>query len=205
MTLSINTDTLRRELAFLAIAVEKDTTIPILANVLLETDGKGTLTLKTTDLGLYCSAGIPCDFMAHFKECIPFDMLSAFVEHELSDTISISVNGKEHKATIKSGTRQLTVGIHNVNNWPTFPVAPDKVAIVLGANDFLDVTKRASFAISKEESRYILNGALFETKGRVQMVATDGHRLTLVKGESINGNGVRGSCQAVCCAILARY
>lgn len=190
MKLSINTETLRRELAFLAIAVEKEATIPILANIFLQAVSSDRLLLSTSDFELYCSTTLPCDCSQQGKICIPFAHLQAFVEHETSETICIKVDDKQHKASIHSRQRELEVYALNTNKWPVFPVAPKKTDALLDAKGLCDVSVRVCFAISAEPSRYVLNGALFETKGRVQMVGTDGRRLAIAKGEPMNGDGI---------------
>ena len=70
----------------------------------------------------------------------------------------------------------------NVTNFPQSP-EPVKTTLTIEADEFQTLLKRTVFAISNEESRYTLNGALLKTKGEtVIMVATDGHRLSYVEG-----------------------
>jgi DNA polymerase-3 subunit beta len=67
------------------------------------------------------------------------------------------------------------------DDFPEFPTIP-KAKVKLEANLLADCVKKTSFAMSAEESRYLLNGALLKLKpDGVTMVATDGHRLALVE------------------------
>lgn len=74
-----------------------------------------------------------------------------------------------------------------VANYPAMPVIesdPDKGTVIEGAA-FGQMLTRTRFAVSKEESRYTLNGVLLESgKGTATMVATDGHRLSIAEAEA---------------------
>jgi DNA polymerase-3 subunit beta len=69
-----------------------------------------------------------------------------------------------------------------------FPKLPKDDAahpVAVSGPVLLEMIKKTQFAISSDETRYILNGVFFEPreKGLVRMVATDGHRLALVERE----------------------
>jgi len=67
-----------------------------------------------------------------------------------------------------------------------FPVQPEVsgTTVTIDRAEFATMLERTRFAISREESRYTLNGALFEiASGKARMVATDGHRLSLYESE----------------------
>ena len=68
------------------------------------------------------------------------------------------------------------------------PLPPDSGVHILTlptGTTLLEMVKKTSFAISSDETRYILNGVFFEPRdgGKVRMVATDGHRLALIERE----------------------
>jgi DNA polymerase-3 subunit beta len=67
-------------------------------------------------------------------------------------------------------------------NFPRLPLFPRESAIALDADVLRNLIAKTIFAISKEESRYTLNGALLVLKPQsIAMVATDGHRLAQVE------------------------
>jgi DNA polymerase-3 subunit beta len=70
------------------------------------------------------------------------------------------------------------------DNFPVLPAVPKALASI-PAGVLASLIQKTIFAISNEESRYTLNGALLLLKPEtVSMVATDGHRLALVEKES---------------------
>src|SRR5215472_17526625 len=66
-------------------------------------------------------------------------------------------------------------------NFPALPQFPHAL-VKIPAKLLADLIAKTTFAISLEESRYTLNGALMVLKpGSITMVATDGHRLAMVE------------------------
>jgi len=75
-------------------------------------------------------------------------------------------------------------------NYPQVPEFPAIAATSIPAVALKTLIARTIFAISNEESRYTLNGALLVLKAEsIAMVATDGHRLSFVEkpGEALEG------------------
>src|SRR6202166_3775842 len=190
MEFTVSRADLVRELNLSQGVVEKKTTIPILSNVLLEADGD-RVHLTATDLEL----GIRCSCPARVKKSgggtIPARRLLDYVRLLPDADVQVKVQDN-HWASLVCGRSKTRIAGMSRDSFPELPEMPEQLAEmpigVLGA-----MIAKTVFAISSEESRFTLNGALLVLrKGGVVMVATDGHRLAMVES-STDFPGVTGS------------
>jgi DNA polymerase-3 subunit beta len=189
MEFTVSKSDLVRELNLSQGVVEKKTTIPILSNVLLETDGNRIL-LTATDLEL----GIRCSFPAKVNKqgagTIPARRLLDYVR--LLPEADIQVKFAENQwANLLCGRSKTRMAGMSRESFPELPQMPEKLAeIPIGV--LCSMISKTIFAISAEESRFTLNGALmlFKDTG-ITMVATDGHRLAMVETPTVvSGPGI---------------
>jgi DNA polymerase-3 subunit beta len=158
-------------------AVSQKSSLPILSNVLLETEN-GELKLTATDLDIGISSAIPATVIQEGAITVPakkfFDIIRALPEGsevELSMKKSNSLNIKSGKANFK------IVGLPK-EEFPQLPVFKDKDSITLNQKTLKEMMNLTDFAISKDDTRYVLNGILLSVKGdNLEMVSTDGRRL----------------------------
>jgi len=179
MEFSTEKSALLKELELAQGVVEKKATIPILSNIMFETADSG-LRLSATDLEL----GMRSQFAAKVKTpgagTVPAKRLLEIVR-SLPEA-EVKFKGLENhwvQITCERSSFKL-VGMAQ----DTFPVlaAAAKPIASIPARAFATLIERTIFAISNEETRYTLNGALLVLKPEsVTMVATDGHRLALVE------------------------
>lgn len=179
MEFTVGKTDLVRELSLLQGVVEKKTTIPSLSNVLLEARG-GRLELTATDLELGIRSSCAAKVSKDGSVCVPAKKLLDFTR--LLDEGDIAVKLLENfwiQITYKR-SRTRMVGMSR-ESFPVLPPFPSKqVEIPVGA--LSKMIAQTIFAISGEESRYTLNGALLVVKpDGLTMVATDGHRLAQVE------------------------
>jgi DNA polymerase-3 subunit beta len=174
---------LLRELNLTQGVVEKKTTIPILSNVLVEVSDSGPsqgLRLSATDLEL----GIRCSCPAKVKKggagTLPAKRLLEIVRSLPEAEIRFKAL-ENHWVQINCQRSSFKLVGMARDNFPLLPDAPKPLAAI-PADVLRTMIQRTAFAISAEESRYTLNGALLVIKPEaVMMVATDGHRLALVE------------------------
>jgi DNA polymerase-3 subunit beta len=179
MHLTIPRLTLARELALLAPVASHKTTIPILSSVRLEAHGD-TLQLIATDLECGLASTIPATVAQEGALCIPAKRLLDFVRSLAGDSVTIKTS-ENHYATVTSGRARARIAGQSVESFPELPQAPAAV-FGMDARALSRTLSRVAFAISMEESRFTLNGALLEVSGAlVRCVATDGHRLAFVE------------------------
>jgi DNA polymerase III subunit beta len=179
MEISISKSDLLKELTLTQGVVERKTTIPILSNLLFEVD-ESALRISATDLDLGIRCGCPAKVKEGGSGAIPAKRLfeivrslpDAEVRFKLLENHYVQVNCERSSFKL--------VGMARDN----FPVLPDipKALASLPANACSTMIQKTIFAISNEESRYTLNGALLLLKpDSASMVATDGHRLAVVE------------------------
>lgn len=151
--------------------------IPILQNVSLVTRG-GETTIAATDLETAISLRVKTPNAPDGATTIPFAALESAAKDK-SDAINLSGDGDS--ATISTGGSKKGIKTMPIVNFPELPKVNRAIASV-DPVAFSDVIDIAATAISAEESRFVLNGALLEFKGgKGTMVSTDGHRLSLME------------------------
>jgi DNA polymerase-3 subunit beta len=179
MEFTVSKSDLVRELSLSQGVVEKKTTIPILSNVLLEASGD-RLYLTATDLELGLRTSCPAKVKREGTGTIPAKKLLDYVRLLPDAEITIKF-GENHWATLTCGKSRTKIAGMNRESFPELPVMPDAVTEI-PAKELGAMIARTMFAISMEESRFTLNGALLLLAPEaLTMVATDGHRLAYVR------------------------
>lgn len=170
---------LLKELNLTQGVVEKKTTIPILSNLLLEA-ADSTLRISATDLELGVCCACPAKVKKDGTGTVPAKRLVEIVRSLPDAEIKFKVLENHWVQVTCERSSFKLVGMAK-DNFPTLPVVPKAMA-TLPASVLTTMIHKTIFAISNEESRYTLNGALLLLKPeKVAMVATDGHRLALIE------------------------
>ena len=159
---------------------DKKSTMPVLANVLLDAHD-GTVTVSGTDLFLAVQGKVAAEVRRQGSVAVPakdlFDRISMMPEGPLH---LVSENGTSTVLRAASSARRYT--LHGVpgKEFPRLPEPlPDAPSIAISADVLSVLIARTQFSISPDDTRPNLNSALFEQqKERVRMVTTDGHRLS---------------------------
>ena len=170
---------LLKVLNFVRNAVEKRSTIPILSHFLLEAEG---VELRITATDLEITARTSCDARVKAKGAAVVPGLRFLEIVRSAGADEIRCRGVEsHSLQVTSGKSSFKlVGLAKAD-FPKFPTVSGSTTHV-EATTLITCVKKTSFAVSEEESRYLLNGALLRLNpDRVTMVATDGHRLALAE------------------------
>jgi DNA polymerase-3 subunit beta len=160
-------------------AVNERSTLPILSNILLETTEQ-ELILTATDLDV----GIRCRFpLTHPIErgavALPARKLTAIVRELPDDSVTVEAK-KNHTAILNCGTSSFRIPGLPPEDFPILPEAPSAEGNVLPQHALKALILRTAHAMSTEETRFLLNGALLSAQQReVLMVATDGRRLAV--------------------------
>jgi DNA polymerase III subunit beta len=179
MEFSVKKYDLLAELELTQGVVERKTTIPILSNLLFEARGNRLL-ITATDLELSIRTSCEGKVRKEGAGTIPakklLDIVRLLPEEEIkfklleNHFIQINCDRKNYK--------MVGMSKDNFPALPSFPHALVKIPVKLLADEI----GKTTFAISLEESRYTLNGALLVLKPEsLTMVATDGHRLAMVE------------------------
>jgi DNA polymerase-3 subunit beta len=188
MEFTVNKADLVRELSLSQGVVEKKTTIPILSNVLLEASGdRVTLTATDLELGIRCSC--PARIKKEGAGTVPARKLLDFVRLLPDGDVTMKFL-ENHWANITAGRSRTRIAGMSRDSFPELPQMPEKTAEI-PVKTLASMIARTSFAISMEESRFTLNGALLLMRPEgLTMVATDGHRLAFVQANSTQSGNV---------------
>lgn len=185
MEFTVSKADLVRELSLSQGVVEKKTTIPILSNVLLEAkDDRIILTATDLELGIRCAC--PAKVKKEGSGTIPARKLLDYVR--LLPDADLNIKFLEnHWASLTCGRSRTRIAGMSRESFPELPQMPETIAEI-PVKLLASMISRTSFAISLEESRFTLNGALLLLKtDATTMVATDGHRLAFVETASPAG------------------
>jgi len=196
MEITVSKADLLKELTATQGVVERKTTIPILSNFLFEAAGD-RLSLTATDLDLSLRTSCPVKVKKEGACTIPARKLYDYVKLLPDGDITIRLL-ENHWVNIRSGrSNTKMVGMARAN-FPSLPAFPTAGVVKIPAPVLRNMIAKTIFAISNEESRYTLNGALMVLKPEsITMVATDGHRLAHIENTAQKFEGVSGEMKTL--------
>jgi DNA polymerase III subunit beta len=181
MELSVKKYDLLDELDLTQGVVERKTTIPILSNLLFEASGN-RLTITATDLELSIRTSCEAKVKKEGAGTVPAKKLLELIRLLPDGEIRFKLL-ENHWIQLTSDRRNYKLVGMSKDNFPALPSFTHAL-VNIPAKLLASVIAKTTFAISLEESRYTLNGALLVLKpGSLTMVATDGHRLAMVESD----------------------
>ena len=175
MELVVRKTDLLRELQLFQGIVERKNTIPILANVLLEANGT-EVKMLATDLEVGLRSKCPATVSKSGSLTLPAKKLYEIVK-ALPET---DVRIEEDKGGVKVAADRFDSRMQTLprEDFPTLPDATGTISATLPRDVLRQMVSKTQFAITGEDTRYFLNGALFLLKpDAMGLVSTDGHRL----------------------------
>ena len=176
MRFTISREKLQEGLDAVSASIPDKTTLPVLANILVETTERG-IRLSGTDLDIAVSTEVAADVEASGAITIPAKKLSEIARELPPAPVKIAATG-EQRITLECGrSRFKLLGLPR-DEFPTFPTVRFNESWRIKSGDLQKLIGATAFAVSTEESRPILNGVLWELRPeQMRMVATNGHRL----------------------------
>lgn len=176
MRFTISREKLQEGLTAVAASIPAKTTLPVLANILVETTDKG-LRLSGTDLDIAVSTEVPADVESSGAITIPAKKLSEIARELPPSPVRVAAAG-EQRVTLDCGRAHFKILGLPKDEFPSFPVVRFNDSWRVRSGDLQQLITHTAFAASTEESRPILNGVLWELRpDAMRMVATNGHRL----------------------------
>lgn len=178
MELSISKKNFLRGLARTHAVADRKSSMPILSNILLSTDGKSTLRFAATDLYLGVNASAEAKITKQGSVAVPartlFDIVKNLPEGEVSFTV-----GTNHAVEIRCGKVRFKIPGMPGEDFPALPSPGEAKLSELDIDTLGELIARTHYSMSTDDTRPHLAGALFEGDGKtVRMVTTDGHRLS---------------------------
>lgn len=176
------------ELAPMQGIVERKTTIPVLSHLLL-TAREDRLHLAATDLDVSLTSWCEADVKREGGIAVQAKKLMEIIRSLTGEEVLL-VQEEPRVLTIRAGRSRFKIHGLSPDDFPTLPTVEEGRRVEIPFAELRRMIAKVLFAVSAEESRFQLNGALLKLKdGSLEMVATDGHRLALVEGglESAGG------------------
>ncbi len=184
MNFTIEKDVFLKGLARVQGIVEKRNTIPVLSNVLLE-GVDGELHLTATDLEVGMQSSYPANIRKPGKITVSAKKLFEIIK-ELPDN-EISFNAKDNCwIEVECGKAQFNIVGLSADEFPNFPQPESANFLSLSSSLCKEMIEKTFFAVSQDESKYNLNGIFCQVQegtNRLRLVATDGHRLSMIDKE----------------------
>jgi len=178
MEMVVRKTDLLRELQLFQGIVERKNTIPILANVLIEaSDGEVKLLATDLEVGLRsrCDASVAKRGSLTLPAKKLYEIIKALPETD--------VRIEEDKNGVKVAADRFDSRMQTLprEDFPTLPESTGVANATLARDVLRQMVGKTQFAITGEDTRYFLNGALFILRpDSMSLVSTDGHRLALV-------------------------
>jgi DNA polymerase III subunit beta len=182
MNLTISKEQLMTGLQAVQNVVSTRTTLPILSNVMLKADAD-RLELTATDLDVTVTCGVEAKVKKPGASTVPVKKLFGIIRELPAAEIELQVDEK-NVCTIQAGSSFYKINGLGAEEFPPAPKFKDDKKVALQQETVRGMLKKTSFAMSADESRYVLNGIFISLKDhKMTMVATDGRRLALVDEE----------------------
>jgi len=176
MRFTISREKLQEGLTAVTATIPAKTTLPVLANILVETTDKG-IRLSGTDLDIAVSTEVAADVETSGAITIPAKKLSEIARELPPSPVKIAAAG-EQRVTLDCGRSHFKILGLPKDEFPSFPAVRFNESWRVRSGELQKLISHTSFAVSTEESRPILNGVLWELRPEMmRMVATNGHRL----------------------------
>jgi DNA polymerase-3 subunit beta len=183
MNLTIAKEQIMNGLQAVQNVVGTRTTLPILSNVLIRAH-EGKVEFTATDLDVTVSCSVEAAVSKSGATTIPVKKFFGIIRELSSPEIEIETDDK-NVTSIRSGSSFFKIRGLAAEEFPPLPKFKDDRRVTLAQEKLRSMLKKTSFAISTDESRYVLNGIFLSLKDhKITMVATDGRRLALVDEEA---------------------
>ncbi len=182
MELAISRDTLFRALQTIQGVVEnRSSAMPILQNVLVETEGNRNIRLLGTNLDISMRGVFEAEVEKAGKVTLNarklFDIVRELPEAEVRFT-------EEDGQWIEMRCERSKFRFPGLppTEFPALPESKESKTHTISASVLSEMIRKTMFAISQDETRYTYNGVFMETESDIlRLVATDGHRLAMIE------------------------
>ena len=190
MRLTITRQNLQRGLAAVSASIPGKTTLPVLSNVLIESEDNAVW-ISGTDLDVSIRVRVPAEVTQGGAITAPGRKLLELTR-ELPDQ-PVELQGRGHQLEIGCGNSRFKLNGLPSEEFPNLPAMDFEDGWGVSEDALRQLIRGTSFAVSTEESRPILNGVYWELGDRMTMVATNGHRLAKMEVDAAGTGGASGA------------
>lgn len=182
MHIEIEKDLLAKNLLLIQSIVEKKKTLPILANVLINSEDD-SVCLMATDLEISIQIQINANIIKPGKTTLPAKKLFEIVREMPGAQIDIETRENDW-IKIKSGKSEFNLAAIDPSEFPSIKRENDEIIRDYKPKDLKNIIEKTINCISNDEKKFNLNGLYIHTEEKMlHYVATDGHRLVRLKEE----------------------
>ena len=192
MKVSISRNSLQAALQNLAKATPTRSTIPILSSVLF-TAKDGVLEMRTTDLEITLVTKAEASIETSGGVAVPHRTITEITNAMPETEITIEADEK-NRVVIRTTFGNYDISGAAPEDFPAMPEVDNKKEIIVASSTLKHLIEKTSFALSSDDLKPALMGALFEVlKNQISVVATDGHRLSICSRSDFSSKGYEGS------------
>jgi DNA polymerase-3 subunit beta len=185
MELRLQRNLVLQELSILQGVVEHRTTIPILSSILTEA-ADDSVRMVATDLDMTIMTQCPATVEGGGRVTLESKVFQNLVRNLPEEEFTLRQDGDA--VEIISGRFRSRMSVADAAEYPTIPEVPPPGDYSLPLDLFQLMLDRVSFAITKDDPKFQLNGALVKlVPGEAEIAATDGHRLAVVRANAPEG------------------
>lgn len=177
--ITIEKNDLQKIITALSGTVSSKTTMPILANILVEA-GSGEIRCAATDLEIGLDCRFPVMVEAEGGIALPARKLGEIVRELPNAPVYFDIENQVAK--ISCDRSHISLSGMSVDDFPPMPDFPEEPALELESSVLKNLLDKTRIAVSTEELRYALNGIYFHSvDNELRLVSTDGRRLSMMK------------------------
>ena len=175
MKITVHKDRLQRVLGFVERVTSRSATLPILSNILLETEN-GRLRVSATNLEIGVSSLIGAKVEDEGRIAVPAKTLSDFIRGVSEENIGLEL--KQNTLTVRAGKYRTTILCFDAGEYPIIPKISGGNEFDVAAQDFRSLLTSTADSIAASDSRQELAGAFLRfEEDSMTMAATDIFRL----------------------------
>ena len=179
MELTVKRGDFLNELTLMQGVVERKNTIPILSNILLRA-ADGHLGFTSTDLDLTLLSQAEAKVVRPGSVTVPARKLFDLIRNLPEADVNLKLM-ENHYLGVTCQRSSFRLVAQPAEDFPTVPKVEAKKGVSFPLDLWKRLTRKVLYAVSAEETRFQLMGALLKDKGKeFELVATDGHRLALI-------------------------
>src|SRR6476660_9887311 len=179
MELTLRRGDFLNELTLMQGVVERKNTIPILSNILLKA-ADGHLNFTSTDLDLTLLSQAVAKVSRPGSVTVPARKLFDLIRNLPEGDVNLKLMDNNYLGVVCERSNFRLVA-QPAEDFPTVPKVEGKAEVALPLALWKRLSRKVFYAVSAEETRFQLMGALLKDKGKeFELVATDGHKLALI-------------------------
>lgn len=188
MRISCVQDHLSRGLAIVSRAVGGRTTLPVLNNVLLASDGE-RLRLTATNLELGITTWVPARVEAEGQVTVPARLLADFVNSlPAGQPVALEADQRSYSLRLECARYRANIKGIDPEEFPPLPAAEDRPTVKLSAGLLKEMIAQVAFSAARDESRPVLTGVNLKVdESKLSLAAADGFRLSLREADLERG------------------